>query len=212
MSISHLRQEYTLSELRESDAAADAIEQFTRWFKEAQDAGIVEPNAMTLATCGSDGIPQARIVLLKDFGHAGFTFYTSYLSEKAAQIKDNPQVSLLFWWEKLQRTVRIVGPVSRVPREDSQQYFASRPRASQLGAWASQQSQVLPDRQSLEARYAEVEKQFEGSDVPTPDFWGGYRVVPAQLEFWQGQRSRLHDRLRYTRQPDGTWAMQRLSP
>lgn len=212
MSIADLRQEYAGPALRESDVADDPIAQFHRWFGEAKDAGVLEPNAMTLATCGADGVPAARVLLLKEVDARGFVFYTSYLSDKARQLADNPQASMVFWWEKLQRTVRIVGSVTRVDRAATEAYFATRPRASQIGAWASSQSRVVTSRAVLEQRFAELTKQYEGQTLPAPPFWGGYRLLPRQVELWQGQPSRLHDRLRYTRQADGTWTLERLSP
>lgn len=212
MSIADLRREYAGPALRESDVAADPIEQFRTWFAEAQAAGVAEPNAMTLATCGADGVPAARVVLLKEVDDRGFVFFTSYLSDKALDLQDNPRASLSFWWENLQRTVRVTGSVTRVDRASTETYFASRPRESQIGAWASQQSQVVASRDVLEQRFAEIAQQYEGKLVPTPPFWGGYRVVPERVELWQGQPSRLHDRLLYRRQREGAWTMERLSP
>ncbi|HEX7010206.1 MAG TPA: pyridoxamine 5'-phosphate oxidase [Phycisphaeraceae bacterium] len=211
-SLADLRREFAEPGLREEDLLPDPIEQFGRWLEEARQAGILDPNAMTLATCGADGTPSARIMLLKGFDAEGFTFFTNYQSDKAADLADNPRAALLFYWDKLSRCVRITGVVGRVPREQSEAYFATRPRGSQLGAWASCQSRVVPDRATLEQRFAELEQQYAGQPVPTPPHWGGYRLRPQRIEFWQGQPSRLHDRLRYARQPDGTWRMERLSP
>lgn len=212
MSIGHMRREYDSEGLTEAQVADDPIEQFRRWFADAEAADTLDPNAMTLATCGSDGEPAARIVLLKEFDDRGFVFYTNHRSDKAMEIKDNPRVTLLFYWDKLNRTVRITGDATRVERAAAEAYFAERPRDSQLAAWASDQSRPIKDRAELEARFAEYEKQFEGQDVPAPPSWGGYRVWPQRLEFWQGQPSRLHDRLCYRRQPDGTWQLTRLAP
>ena len=212
MAMGEMRREYDSPGLGESEAASDPFEQFRRWFSDAKEADILDPNAMTLATCGAAGVPQARIVLLKHFDEAGFVFFTNYRGDKALELKDNPSASLMFYWDKLNRTVRIVGDVRRVDRAQSERYFASRPRASQLAAWASAQSQPLTSRAALDEQYAAYEQQFARRDVPTPPFWGGYRLRPWSIEFWQGQPSRLHDRLRFDRQRDGTWRLTRLSP
>ena len=212
MAIGEMRREYDSEGLSEADAAADPLEQFRAWFDEAKQADILDPNAMTLATCGADGVPEARIVLLKSFDEQGFAFYTNYRSDKAAQLKDNPRASLMFYWDKLNRTVRLVGDVTRVPRDMSERYFSGRPRASQIAAWISEQSRPIADRDALEARFDECEKKFEGRDVPAPPFWGGFRLRPQTYEFWQGQPSRMHDRLRYDKQPDGSWQRVRLCP
>ncbi|MFA9479656.1 pyridoxamine 5'-phosphate oxidase [Phycisphaerales bacterium AB-hyl4] len=212
VSVTELRQEYDRAGLREADVAGDPIVQFGRWFDEACKAEIVEPNAMTLATCGADGCPAARVVLLKGYDAAGFVFYTSYLSDKAGELAENPRASLVFWWDKLQRQVRIDGTVVRVSDAEADEYFASRPRMSQVGAWASRQSVVIGGHDALAEAFAARDREFEGRDVPRPGFWGGFRLRPRRLEFWQGQRSRLHDRLRYERQDDGGWAVVRVSP
>ena len=198
--------------LLEQDLSTDPIAQFDRWLQEASQAEMIEPNAMTLATTAADGTPDARIVLLKEFDADGFVFYTNYQSAKAAQLRDNPLATLLFYWDKLGRTVRITGMVTKVGREMSEQYFATRPRKSQIGAWVSDQSQPVVDRDTLRARFEALAEQYEGQDVPCPSHWGGYRVRPRSIEFWQGQRSRMHDRLLYTKQDDGTWSLQRLAP
>ncbi len=199
-------------ELHESDADADAIAQFTRWFEHALIANVPEPNAMTVATATRAGVPSARIVLLKGFDARGFVFYTNYESRKGNELAENPVAALVFHWVELHRQVRITGAVEQVSREESDTYFQSRPRGSRLGAWTSEQSSVLPGRAPLEARLAALTAQFGAGDIPLPPFWGGYRVIPDAVEFWQGRPSRLHDRLRYARQPDDTWRIERLSP
>jgi pyridoxamine 5'-phosphate oxidase len=218
MSLSDLRKEYTRGGLTEADADADALRQFARWFAEAQQAGLLEPNAMTLATATPDGRPAARMVLLKAFDAHGFVFFTNQQSPKARDLVANPRSALVFYWDRLERQVRITGTVSPVAPDESARYFATRPRPSQLGAWISAQSQPLANRAELEARFAEIEAQHSGEsggsggDVPVPPHWGGYRVAPDTIEFWQGRPSRLHDRLLYTRQAGGAWTRQRLWP
>ncbi len=211
--VAALRTEYTKAGLTENDAQADPIAQFRAWFDQAIAAEVPEPNAMTLATATPDGEPSARIVLLKGFDDRGFVFFTNYESAKGRELAANPRVSLCFFWQPLERQVRVKGNVTKVTREESEAYFHTRPRKSQLGAWASRQSNVIPSRQVLETALADLEKKYgETGELPLPDFWGGYRVEPRQLELWQGQRSRLHDRLLYSRLPDGTWGRARLSP
>jgi len=212
MSIDAVRENYNYPPFIEQDVHPDPIEQFRLWFDEAWRADSRLPNAMTLATCSSSGVPSARIVLLKDFDQAGFVFFTNYQSHKASDLEDNPLAALVFYWERLSRTVRIAGRVTRVSREETEEYFRSRPRDSQLGAWASSQSKVIESRQALHDRFAELKKQYADQDVPTPPNWGGYRVTPTSIEFWQGQSSRLHDRLKYVRTDDTSWALQRLAP
>jgi len=212
MDIGDLRSEYTQRGLSENDLHADPIEQFRRWFEEAVAAGIREPNAMTLATATPDGRPSARMVLLKGFDSRGFMFYSNYESRKGRQLVENPWAALILFWVDLERQIRIEGRTERATIAESDAYFATRPLESQLGAWASAQSQVLPDRATLERRVEELRREYDGQEVPRPPFWGGFRVVPDSIEFWQGRPSRLHDRLRYHRQDQTIWSVERLSP
>jgi pyridoxamine 5'-phosphate oxidase len=211
MSLADLRREYRSHQLTEDTAAADPIAQFRRWFDEALRAEALEVNAMTLATVSPDGEPSARTVLLKGIGEHGFVFYTNYESAKAHDLAQNPRACLLFFWAELERQVRITGSVSQVTREETADYFQTRPRDSQIGAWVSPQSRVIPHRRLLEENFESLTAQYEGDTIPVPPFWGGYRVVPLKIEFWQGRPSRLHDRLLYTRQ-DGGWTRVRLAP
>lgn len=210
MSIAHLRTDYMRSALDDEHAANDAIEQFSRWWDESLKAEVREPNAMTLATADADRRPAARTVLLKGFDAAGFVFYTNYESRKGAELAVNPHVCLLFFWPELERQVRIEGSVERVSAEESDEYFKTRPLASRIGAWASPQSQVISSRAWLMARAAEMGLRH-GLAPSRPPNWGGYRVTPTRIEFWQGRPSRLHDRLLYSRDGD-TWRRQRLAP
>ncbi|MEX0887470.1 MAG: pyridoxamine 5'-phosphate oxidase [Phycisphaeraceae bacterium] len=210
-SIADVRRDYTGQALRESDLADDPVEQFQRWLEDARQV-VEDPTAMTLATAGADGMPSARVLLLKAFSHAGFVFYTSYVSDKAAELADNPRATMLFWWPPLFRSVRVAGPVVRGSRAEAEAYFATRPRESQIGAWASRQSRAVASREVLARRLVAAEQRFEGRDVPTPPDWGGYRLLPRRFEYWQGQPSRFHDRLLYTRGRDGAWMLQRLCP
>jgi pyridoxamine 5'-phosphate oxidase len=212
MSIADLRREYSQAPLLESDVDADPFRQFHAWLEEALTGGLAEPNAMILATVSADGQPSARTVLLRGLDDTGFVFYTNYDSRKGRELAENPRAALVFYWPELQRQVRIEGTVERISPEESDQYWQTRPRDSQLGAWASAQSAVLPNRGVLEERFREVEKQYEGRDVPRPPNWGGYRVRPTVLEFWQGRPGRLHDRLCYRRLPTGGWKIERLAP
>ncbi len=211
MSIAELRKEYRLAALGEQDVDADPIVQFQRWFHEAQETKVIEPNAMTLATCTPDAYPSARMVLLKGVDARGFVFFTDYRSRKGTELTDNPHAALVFWWHELERQVRIVGAVQRITREESVEYFTSRPYGARVGAWVSHQSTVIPDRESLDARVEEMMERFRSGEVPLPDHWGGFRVLPEEVEFWQGRESRLHDRIAYVRE-SGRWARRRLSP
>ena len=209
-----MRVDYRHASLDEKDVRADALEQFAHWFKDAETAKLPEPNAMTLATASEDGAPSARIVLLKGFDEHGFVFYSNYESRKGRELDANPKAALVFFWEPLERQVRIEGTVLRISHEESKAYFDVRPRASRIGAWASNQSTVIASRAVIEAREQELDRKFyeeHGEDIPLPDFWGGYCVIPAVIEFWQGRPGRLHDRLRYTRDGNG-WKIDRLSP
>jgi pyridoxamine 5'-phosphate oxidase len=198
--------------LHETDLDPDPIRQFHAWLHQALTAEVPEPYAMTLATATPDGLPSARVVLLRGVDERGFTFFTSYEGRKAGELEANPRAALVFYWAELERQVRVAGTVERVSEAESDDYFRNRPRGSQLGAWASHQSEVLPGRATLERRLAELERQYADRDVPRPPTWGGYRVRPLAIEFWQGRRSRLHDRLRYRRAEDGAWVIERLSP
>ena len=212
MSLSDLRREYTLAGLKESDLDPNPFKQFDIWFQQALAAGLPEPNAMTLATATLDGKPSARIVLLKGFDEGGFVFFTNYESQKGRELLANPRAALVCYWIELERQVRISGGVSRVSVEESEEYFQSRPLGSQLGAWASQQSEVVGGRKILEDKLEQLTREYQTKPVPLPPHWGGYRVAPEALEFWQGRPNRLHDRLRYTRQSSSQWLIERLSP
>lgn len=211
-SIADLRQNYTLAGLSEADVDSDPIKQFGVWFQQVLDADLLEPNAMTLATATPDGKPTARIVLLKGVDERGFVFYTNYESQKGQQLIANPYAALVFLWDKLERQIRIEGKVVKLDLEESEAYFHSRPKASQLGAWASDQSRVIPNREVLEQRLEDLKTQYKDETVPIPEHWGGFRVIPDRIEFWQGRPSRLHDRLIYDLQDDGSWQVKRLSP
>jgi pyridoxamine 5'-phosphate oxidase len=206
-----LRKEYTRAGLAESDANPDPIAQFRRWFDDALAAGLREPNAMTLATATPDGRPSARVVLLKGFDERGFVFYTNYEGRKGEELEENPYCALVFYWAELERQVRVEGRVSRVPKRESDEYVGSRPRGSRLGAWASEQSRPVGGREVLEERLRALEAEYEAREVPRPPFWGGYRVEPEVIEFWQGRENRLHDRLVY-RRSSGGWGRERLQP
>ena len=209
--VASLRKEYTRAGLAESDIAPDPVEQFRRWFDAALAADLHEPNAMTVATATPEGRPSARVVLLKGFDERGFVFYTNYEGRKGRELDENPRAALLFYWGELERQVRIEGTVSRVSEEEADTYYASRPRGSRLGAWASEQSRVVEGREVLEGRIGDLEAEYEGREVPRPPFWGGYRVGPEVVEFWQGRENRLHDRIAYHRQGAG-WEIRRLQP
>jgi pyridoxamine 5'-phosphate oxidase len=201
----------TYPELNERDADPNPFRQFDKWFKEAEASVPILPNAMTLATATPDGQPSARVVLLKDFDERGFVFYTNYESPKGRELDANPIASLCFYWSELGRQVRITGAVTRTTRDESEVYFHTRPVDSQLGAWASNQSEVISGRDVLETRMDELVTKFEGKQVPLPPYWGGYRLAPTVVEFWQSRPSRLHDRLRYTR-VEREWVIERLAP
>jgi pyridoxamine 5'-phosphate oxidase len=209
--LAELRRAYERGALLESEAAADPLDQFARWFHEARAGDVLEPNAMILATVSPRGRPDARTVLLKDVSVGGFVFYTNYESRKGKDLAACPQVALVFLWTSMERQVRIEGRADRVPAAESDEYFASRPRGSQLGAWASAQSEPVQSREAMEQHLAEVEARFSDQPVPRPAHWGGYRVIPEVVEFWQGRPNRLHDRLRYLRKSD-RWTRQRLQP
>lgn len=211
-SVATLRKDYTKQGLREIDLDADPFKQFKTWFDQALNAQLPEPNAMTLATATIDGKPSARMVLLKDFSDRGFVFYTNYQSHKGQELNTNPQAALVFWWAQLERQVRIEGKVEPVSPTESDEYFHSRPINSQLGAWVSNQSQVINSREVLEQRQEQLIVQYEQQTIPRPPHWGGFRVVPTEIEFWQGRPSRLHDRLVYRLQADNSWLIERLSP
>lgn len=209
--IANLRREYAKQALDEQSVAAEPLAQFRIWFDAALASGIVEPNAMLLSTADADGRPSARVVLLKDIDDSGLSFYTNYNSRKADDIAANPRVSLTFWWQELERQVRVEGRAEQLAESESDLYFASRPRGSRLGAWASPQSAVVASREELEHALEEVETRFGDGDVARPPHWGGYRVVPDVVEFWQGRPARLHDRIRYRRSSD-KWLIERLAP
>jgi pyridoxamine 5'-phosphate oxidase len=211
-SIRRLRKEYALAGLSEADAAPDPFLQFRRWFDEALQAELREPNAMTVATATREGVPSARIVLLKSWDERGFVFYTNYEGQKGRELAENPSAALVFYWSEMERQVRIAGAVARVSPEESDRYFASRPLGSRLGAIVSEQSRVIPNRQSLEARLQQLEAEYQETLPTRPEGWGGYRVMPQSVEFWQGRPNRLHDRLRYRRDAAGAWIVERLAP
>jgi pyridoxamine 5'-phosphate oxidase len=211
MSIPDLRREYAAARLDETGVDPDPIRQFAQWFDDTRRAELTEPNAMTLATAAADGAPSARIVLLKAADERGFTFFTDYRSRKGRELEANPRAALVFHWAELERQVRIAGTVTRVSREENEAYFLSRPRGSRLGAWTSHQSTVIGSRADLDERLEAMTARFDGGDVPLPPYWGGFRVRPYTIEFWQGRENRLHDRIRYRRE-GGAWRVERLAP
>jgi pyridoxamine 5'-phosphate oxidase len=235
MAIADLRREYNLTGLRRRDLAADPIDQFQRWFDQAMGARasgrirkfliklykklllasgaeLLDLTAMTLATADKQGRPSARVVLLKGVDHRGFIFFTNYESRKGQELAENPQAALVLYWPEQEREVCIAGEISPLPPAESDAYFRSRPHGSRLAAWASKQSTAVKDRAALEERWRQLEAQYTNKEIPRPPFWGGYLLSPARMEFWQGRPNRLHDRFRYTRQPDKTWLIERLSP
>ncbi|HVK12119.1 MAG TPA: pyridoxamine 5'-phosphate oxidase [Gemmataceae bacterium] len=211
MAIADLRTDYALRGLTEADAGDDPFRLFDRWFADALAAGVPEPNAMTLATCTPEGVPSARVVLLKIADDRGFAFFTNYDSRKGAELANNPRAALVFLWPALERQVRVEGRVERTTEAESDEYFVSRPLNSRLGAWASAQSSIIPDRAALERQHEELVARYPDGNIPRPPHWGGYRVVPSVFEFWQGRPSRLHDRIRF-RKADAGWSRDRLSP
>ena len=210
--IAEIRRTYGARRLRRADLHADPLEQFSSWLNEALSAGMIEPNAMSLATAWKDGRPSVRTVLLKSLDSRGFVFYTNLESRKARQLDENPNASLLFPWLALERQVIVTGSVSRVTTSEVTNYFAIRPRDSQISAWASPQSRAIASRTILESEWEKMKRKFANKKVPLPPFWGGYRVAPETIEFWQGGRNRLHDRFEYRREPNGSWTIERLAP
>lgn len=210
--VNNFRKEYRFDQLSEQNAGDDPFALFTTWFRSAGESDIREPNAMALATATPEGRVSLRMVLLKGFDQNGFTFFTNYESRKGRELAVNPFAALLFWWEPLERQVRIEGAVAKLPAVESDEYYHSRPLGSRLGAWVSAQSSVIPDRSVLDQRFAELQAEYRDQHPTRPPYWGGYRLIPEMFEFWQGGVNRLHDRLRYRRQPDGVWLRERLSP
>lgn len=210
--LARMRRQYAEEGLAEQELAPDPVAQFVRWFEQAEQAGLVEPNAMVVSTADAEGRPSARTVLLKGVDERGFVFFTNYGSRKGTELAANPNAALLFPWHQIDRQVIVTGGVERTGRDETAAYFRTRPHGSQLGAWASEQSSPVASREVLEQRFAELASRYpEGEGVPVPPFWGGYRVIPRSVEFWQGRPNRLHDRLRYTAGPDG-WTVERLCP
>ena len=204
-------QKHTHRHLLESEVSPDPIQQFRQWFDEATAAQPHLPEAMTLATATKEGVPSARLVLLKSYDQHGFTFYTNFESRKGKDLAENPQACLVFWWPALERQVRIEGRIEKVSNSEADEYFQSRPRGSRLGAWASQQSSIIQSREELDRRYNELAEKYRDREVPRPPYWGGYRLLPTTIEFWQGRADRLHDRLCYIRE-GSAWRIDRLSP
>ena len=211
MSIADIRRQYARARLDETHVSPNPVAEFDRWFNQAREAEVPEPNAMALATSTRDGVPSVRMVLLKGYDERGFVFFTDYRSCKGAELEGNPRAALAFYWGELERQVRIAGPVEKTSPEESAAYFRTRPLGSKLGAWVSHQSRVIPSRAELESGLREIKERFPTADVPLPPHWGGYRLRPEEVEFWQGREDRLHDRIRYVR--DGErWRVERLSP
>lgn len=212
MDISSFRNEYLKDSLHRKDLASDPVIQFEKWFKQAVDAGVPEPNGISLATVDKEGRPSLRTVLVKHFDEKGFVFYTNYESRKAREMAENPKVSIMFPWVSLERQVIICGEVVKVSKAESLKYFLTRPKDSQLGAWVSNQSSVITSRKFLEMKFLELKNKFKSGEVPLPSFWGGYRVVPVTIEFWQGGPGRIHDRFQYSKNDKGNWTIERLAP
>jgi pyridoxamine 5'-phosphate oxidase len=210
--IASLRRDVSESQLEESDVAPDPIDQFGAWMQEAVDAGLTFPNAMALATASAEGVPSARIVLLKGIDERGFVFFTNYESRKGRELAENPRAAVVFHWQQLGRQVRVEGEVVALPSEESEAYFRTRPRGSRLAAWASRQSEVITSRRVLEKRFAELSISYHEQDIPLPPFWGGYLLKPQVIELWQARRNRLHDRVRYRKDEEGSWMVERLAP
>lgn len=210
--IANIRKDYSTQSLLETDVELNPVDQFQKWWSEAIKSEIDEVNAMTLATASSDGMPSARIMLLKGFDKKGFVFFTNYKSYKAMHLEENPKACLVFFWKELERQVRITGLVKRLSEKESDEYFYSRPVGSQIGAWASNQSQVIENREWLQNRVHQLTEEFKEKELKRPPHWGGYVVTPVIIEFWQGRPSRLHDRIQYTLEEDGNWKIERLSP
>ena len=210
--IAEIRKEYKLKSLNEADASADPFQQFESWWNEARESKVEEVNAMTLATASQDGVPSARIVLLKGFDHNGFVFFTNYASFKGLQLQENPRACLVFFWKELERQVRITGLVEKTSAIESDVYYNSRPAGSRIGAWASPQSQIISSREWLEQNEDKYAASFSNGVIERPAHWGGYRVQPITIEFWQGRPSRLHDRIQYSLQENGDWLVERLAP
>jgi len=204
--------QYELYRLDKSDLDPDPIIQFKTWFDQAVNAGIIFPNAMTLATSGKNSIPSARMLLLKSYDKKGFVFYTNSNSRKGTEILENPYGAICFWWDKLQRQVRIEGVISLISQDEAETYFKTRPRGSRIGAWCSDQSKVIGSRKELEDEFAKYDKKYEGKEIPKPEYWNGYNLNPHSIEFWQGREDRLHDRLKYRLDQTGNWIIERLAP
>lgn len=212
MSIPHLRKEYALAGLRRKDLNPDPFQQFKKWFLEAAELDPNEANAMTLATADKNGCPSARMVLLRDADERGFVFFTNYESRKGRELAENPNAALVFYWKQLERQICITGTVTRVSREESEEYFKNRPVGSRIAALASKQSQIVATREVLEKRFKELSLKYKSKQIPLPSYWGGFILSPRMIEFWQGRPNRFHDRFRYRKQSNGTWVIDRLSP
>ena len=210
--IAAIRRDYQMQSLLETDVADKPFEQFNRWWDDAITSKLEDVNAMTLATASASGMPSARIVLLKSASANGFVFFTNYNSFKGKELEENPFACLVFFWKELERQIRITGNIEKVSAAESDEYFNSRPTGSQIGAWASPQSSIIPSREAIEANIIKYEEKFAGADITRPPYWGGYIVIPKVIEFWQGRPNRLHDRIQYSKQQDGTWKFDRLAP